>query len=105
LSGTARNAPPGHELWLFLYVASVSKYYAAAPGSLKLRPDGRWTGSIYVGGSGQPGERFTIWLVDMGPRSLRILNTDVNGQNSGFDRLRLAGDTTLLASVTFVVHD
>jgi len=72
----------------------------AAPGSLRLNSDGRWTGSIYEGATGQ----LTLWLVDLGPKSLHVLNTDVNGQNNGFTRLRLASDATPVASVSFKVH-
>ncbi len=98
-TGTWADITAGHKLWLFLHVHGNGKYYVAAPGSLKLSSDGRWTGSIYEGATGP----LTLWLVDLGPKSLHILNTDVYGQNNGFDRLRLASDATPLASVSFTV--
>lgn len=101
-SGTVSNVHKGYRLWLFLYVASVNKYYASDPGSVTLA--GRqWTGTIYVGGSGQPGEHFTLWLVDFGPKSLRTMYSDKVEQESGFSGLRLGSDTTILDSRNFTV--
>jgi len=102
LAGTARNVQAGYRLWLFLYVASVTKYYASAPGSITLTGT-RWTGTIYVGESNQPGEQFTLWLVDFGPESLQVLKTETPHQSDGFSTLKLAPDTTILSSVTFTI--
>jgi hypothetical protein len=101
-SGTVSNVHEGHRLWLFLYVASVNKYYASDPGSVTLAGT-QWAGTIYVGGSGQPGENFTLWLVDFGPKSLRALHSDTVEQESGFSGLRLGSDTTILDSRNFTV--
>lgn len=101
--GTARHVRPAHRLWLFLYVESVARYYPSSPGAITLA-QGHWKGTIYVGGSGQSGEQFMLWLVDFGPKALQRLNSDTYGQNNGFTKLKLASDATILGSVTFTVH-
>ena len=101
-SGTARNVRAGHSLWLFLYVASVNKYYPSDPGAITLSGT-RWAGRIFVGGSGQPGERFTLWLVDFGPQSVRVLNPDSPGPSPGYSTLKLGPDATILSSISFSV--
>jgi len=101
-TGWARNIPRSDKLWLFLYVASVGKYYMSDPGCVVLT-GAQWTCRIYVGGSGQSGERFTLWLTDLGPQALQVLNASPDEQHSGFSTLKLAPDATPVASVTFTV--
>ena len=102
-AGWARNIPQSDTLWLFLYVASVGKYYMSDPGCVVLTGT-QWKCRIYIGGSGQSGERFTLWLAALGPQSVQVLNTSPDEQLSGFSTMKLAADTTPLASVTFTVN-
>jgi hypothetical protein len=97
-SGTARHIQADHHLWLFLYFYD-DKYYAGS--NFHLAKDGRWSGSIFIGGDKEPGQQFVLWVFDLGPAGWEKLNTDISGQNNGFHGWRLAGDVTRLAYVTF----
>lgn len=100
-SGTSQNVPADNRLWLFIQWNGVHTYWATNPNYTSLnRSDGHWSGKIYVGGSG----RLTLWLVDLGPKALHVINTDVTGQNDGFPTLHLASDARILASIPFTAH-
>jgi hypothetical protein len=98
-SGTAQHIQRGHHLWLFLYFYD-DRYYAGD--DLHLVKGGGWYGHIYIGGAKTPGQQFVLWLFDLGPNGWTVLNTDINGQQNGFNGWRLANDVTRLAYVTFI---
>lgn len=108
-SGTAENVQKGHHLWLFLYVASANNgtglYY---PGDREplFRTNGQWSGgAVFIGGTGQPGQRLTLWLVDLGPGGYQKIGVNVPGSSPGFAVLRFAPDVAPLKSVTFTTAD
>ena len=68
-SGTAEDIPANSRLWLFIQWQGVRKYWASDPRNFKLE-QGHWSGKIYVGAPGH----LTLWLVFLGPKSLRALN-------------------------------
>jgi hypothetical protein len=96
-SGTAEGIPANSRLWLFIQWQGVRKYWASDPRNFKLER-GRWSGRIYVGDPGH----LTLWLVFLGPNSLKALNKDVYYQNNGFPTMILASDAKVLASVPFI---
>jgi hypothetical protein len=103
-SGTARNIQRGHRLWLFLYVASAgggTGLYYPADHATQLLAHGRWSGDIYVGGTGQAGEQFRLWLADLGSQGLKKLGINIPGPSPGFTSLHYAPDVATFYSVTF----
>jgi len=103
-SGTVFNIRNGHRLWLFLYVASANNgaglYYPGDQGPLST--NGLWAGgAVYIGGTGQPGQRLTLWLADLGPQGFDELGVNNPGPSPGFATLQYAPDVTPLDSVTF----
>ena len=103
-SGTAHNLQQDHRLWLFLYVPTAGGgtglYYPSDSGP-QLPADGRWSGAIYIGGTGHPGQRLTLWLAELGPKGIKNLGINTPGPSPGFARLHYASDVTPLFSVTF----
>lgn len=98
-TGTVQHLEQNHHLWLFLYFYD-DKYYAG--GSLTLAKDRvHWSGRIFIGGNRQPGQDFVLWLFDLGPNGWTRLNTDIDGQDNGFDGWRLANDVARVAYVDF----
>lgn len=98
-TGTVEHLEPNHHLWLFLYFYD-DKYYAGD--SLTLAKDGvHWSGRIYIGGNKQPDQQFVLWLFDLGPNGWTELNTNINGQNNGFNGWHLASDVSRIAYVDF----
>ncbi len=94
-SGTARNIQPGYRLDLFLKFADLGVYYAAGDPNSALRfADGRWHGSIYIGGAAP----CTVYLVDLSPSSVQLMNSETSYQENGFPNIADLG--TVLASVT-----
>lgn len=96
-TGTVHNLEKGHHLDLFISPAGSNRYFTADPNSITLTGR-RWAGKIFIG---LRHAQFTLWLVDLGPQSFRILLSNVVGQSTGFSSLKLASDTTILYSVTF----
>jgi hypothetical protein len=95
-SGTAEGIPSSSRLWLFIQWKGVQTFWASDPRDMTFQ-NGRWSDRIYVGSPGQ----LTLWLVDLGPKALKVLNTDVYGQNNGFSTIHLAADAKVLASLPF----
>lgn len=92
-SGTA-NIQPGHKLELFLQFGDQANYYAAGdPRTSIPLVKGRWHGEIYIGAAGT----ITLWLVDLPPHSVVLINKEVNYQNNGFPNITKLGK--ILASV------
>ena len=98
-TGTVQHLEQNHHLWLFLYFYD-DKYFAG--GSLTFAKDKvHWSGRIFIGGNKQPGQDFVLWLFDLGPNGWTRLNTDIDGQNNGFNGWQLANDVTRIAYVDF----
>lgn len=92
-SGTA-NIQPGHKLELFLQFGDQANYFAAGdPRTSVPLVKGRWHGEIYIGAAGT----ITLWLVDLPPNSVVLINKEVNYQNNGFPNITKLGK--ILASV------
>jgi hypothetical protein len=98
-SGTAENVPSNNRLWLFIEWKGVQKYWAGSPADFTLS-HGRWSGKIYIGDPGN----LILWLVDLGPKALHVMNTDKTGQNNGFPTLHLASDAKVLDSIPFTAR-
>jgi len=95
-SGTVRNLPPGYRLDLFLKFADTSVYYAAGdPNTTVTIAGGKWSGRIGVG-SHAPTAVY-IYLVELSPASVRLVNSEVSYQNNGFPSITALG--TILARV------
>jgi hypothetical protein len=95
-SGTVRNLPPGYRLDLFLKFADLSVYYAAGdPNTTVTIAGSKWSGRIGVG-SHAPTTIY-IYLVELSPASVRLMNSEVSYQNNGFPSITALG--TILARV------
>jgi hypothetical protein len=101
-TGTVKNLEKGHHLFLFEWFYD-DKYYA---GNMPFHDskNGHWSGSIFLGGAKRPGQQFTIWVLDLGPRAWFDLNSDANGVANGFHGWNLVHDARRLAFVTITVH-
>jgi hypothetical protein len=95
-SGTVRNLPPGYRLDLFLKFADLSVYYVAGdPNTTVTIAGSKWSGRIGVG-SHAPTTIY-IYLVELSPASVRLMNSEVSYQNNGFPSITALG--TILARV------
>ena len=91
-----RNLPPGYRLDLFLKFADLGVYYAAGdPNTTLTIAGGKWSGGIGVGSHGSTA--IYIYLVELSPASVRLMNSEVSYQNNGFPSITALG--TILASV------
>jgi hypothetical protein len=96
-SGTAQNIPPGYRLDLFYQIDGYDRFYAANPNNSLTLKNGRWFGSIYIGVA----RPSTLWLVDLSPRAVDIMNSEKYDQSNGYPSIRKLG--TVLASEHFTV--
>ena len=96
-SGTVQNLPANHHLWLFLQYGSEQRYWAGDPNLTVV--DGRWSGTIFMG-EARPA---TLWLVDLGPASLNVMNHNMSDIEHGFPSMLLAGDASIVRSVHFTI--
>jgi len=95
-SGTVRNLPPGYRLDLFLKVAYLSVYYAAGdPNAALTIADGNWSGRIFVGSQGPTA--VYIYLVELSPASVQLMNSEHSYQSNGYPSITALG--TILARV------
>jgi len=95
-SGTVRNLPPGYRLDLFLKVAYLSVYYAAGdPNTTLTIADGTWSGRIFVGSQGPAA--VNLYLVELSPASVQLMNSEFSYQSSGYPSITALG--TILARV------
>jgi hypothetical protein len=102
VAGSARNIGHGYHLNLFLSIVGSNKYFTSDPSSIKVTGTG-WTGVVFISPSLPPGEHFTLWLVDLGPKSFSVLSSDATGQDFGFPTLKLGSDSIILYAVTFSI--
>ncbi len=45
----------------------------------------------------------TLWLVDLGPASLNVMNHNMSDIEHGFPSMLLAGDASIVRSVHFTI--
>lgn len=102
-SGTINNLQPGHQLLLFLNFANEDKYYGGDPNPAIITANGRWSGRIFVGGDKKPGQRFKLYLVDLGPQDRGLVNNQGNPDwGSGWPSSMVWGPgAQVLYSLTF----
>jgi hypothetical protein len=62
---------------------------------------GTGQGASTLAETSNPAQEFVLWLFDLGPNGWTEMNTDINGQNNGFNGWRLANDVTGIAYVDF----
>jgi hypothetical protein len=96
-SGAVQNLPTDHHLWLFLQYGSTQRYWAGNPNIAVV--NGRWSGTIFMGEVGPA----TLWLVDLGPHSLSVMNHSMSKVEHGFPTMLLAGDARIVTSVHFTI--
>jgi hypothetical protein len=95
--GTIQNAQPHHQLALFVERAGINEFYIVDPDVSA--QDNIWLGSIKIA---QPGS-VTLWLVDLAPDAIRVLNRAIDNQTQGFPTLIFSSGVTLVDNVTFNV--
>lgn len=107
VTGCAPHIAPGHVLWLYLQIDAGKKYFPGDP-DLVLTADGQWSGTIDVGGQGYVGEKFHLWIVELGTNALKqlidyFLIPDVDPNNPpGMTRDDFVPDAQFLASIPIV---
>jgi hypothetical protein len=95
-SGTIRHLQPGYRIDLFLKFAGLDVYYAAGDPNSVLKLSGTtWSGSIFVGRAAP----CTLYLVDLSPSSVRLMNSETSYQSNGYPSITALGK--ILASVSF----
>ena len=95
-SGTVQNLPHGYRLDLFLKVAYLSVYYAAGdPNSQLTITGGKWSGQIFIGSQGPTA--VYIYLVELSPASVQLMNREYTYQSAGYPSVTALG--TVLAVV------
>jgi len=95
VSGTVQDLPPGYRLDLFLKFPHPASYYAAGdPNTTLTITDGRWSGAIYIGAQ----EPCTVYLVELSPASVKLMNSEIPYQSNGYPSIAALG--TILASVS-----
>jgi hypothetical protein len=99
VTGTVGNLPTGHELWLFVEIPGVERFYAGN-GPAVVSPSGAWKASIHIE---EPG-KFIVWAVDLGPRAISVLHQDTRYQQTGFPTLKFSPDVTILTSAPLTAH-
>lgn len=96
-SGIAQHIPVNHHLWLFLQYGSEQRYWAGDPNLTVV--DERWSGTIFMG-KARPA---TLWLVDLGPDSLSVMNHNMSEIEHGFPSVLLAGDANIVNTIHFTI--
>jgi hypothetical protein len=104
-TGHIGHIATGHQLLLFLYVPAADRYFLGD--DITIKPDGSWSGKIFIGGRGYVGEPLQLWLADLGPQALKILDVywkhETNPSNpEGLVSLRFAPDATALTKIDLV---
>jgi hypothetical protein len=95
-SGIARNLPRGYRLDLFLKVTYLSVYYSAGDPNSQLTITGdKWSGQIFIGSQGPTA--VYIYLVELSPASVQLVNREYTYQSAGYPSVTALG--TVLAKV------
>lgn len=63
VSGTVGDVPAGNKVWV---VVQIGVFYPQ-DGPMNVLPDGRWTGTAFVGATGDAGKTFVLHVVETGP--------------------------------------
>ncbi|MEO3808362.1 hypothetical protein ABGB17_05105 [Sphaerisporangium sp. B11E5] len=104
VAGTGQSPGNGHQLWLFLYMDTNGRYWTGDSPDMAggMRFTGTsWTAKIYVGGAA-PGDLFTLYLVELSPHAIEVLEASTTEQDTGFPNLQFAEGVKIVDSVEMV---
>lgn len=101
LSGTVAGIPAGNKVWI---VVQIGVFYPQ-DGPLNVLPDGRWTGTAFIGATTDTDKTFVLHIVHTGPTGTTQFGDYLRrgrgfGDFPGIFQEDLAPDVTILDSIT-----
>lgn len=100
-SGHTTNTLQNHQVWAV--VESEGRYYPQ-DGPYTLLPDGRWSGTVFIGDESESGELFVLHVVKAGPTGAAQFNEYLRKESAtdsleGMLREEIASDVQFLDKV------